>query len=261
MLIIRELQQNELTSFFTSFENEGWDNELAHIACLFQSYPNDFFIAYMDKVLVGFILAVKESEIFGTISNLLVLKEFRSQGFSKELLSFALIHLDGCQIAIESMQGKEAIYETFGFKPYYESSLFSFKPRIILLYTSHIKVRDVNLPSFLECNKRLNSLKKTSYLSCIFNSNSTLCKAVYKDQLISSYAILFPYKDGYKIALASSDINESLSLFSNLMQGLEDSIPIYVDISQLEPFKFPLIDLLNMKKISTTTKMYNKILK
>lgn len=260
MLIIRELQHNELTSFLTYFENEGWDNELAHIECLYQSYPNDFFIAYHDNALVGFILAVKESEIFGTISNLLVVNEFRSQGFSKELLSFALIHLDGCQIAIESMQGKEKIYEAFGFKSYYESSLFSFNTPIILQADSHIKVSDVDLSSFLECNKRLNSLKNISYLTCICNSNSTICKAVYKDQLISSYAILFPYKDGYKIALASSDINDSLSLLSNVTQGLEDQIPIYMDISQLEPFKLALVDLLNMKKISTTTKMYNKIL-
>lgn len=259
MFIIRELKQNELAFFLTSFENEGWDNELTHIACLYESYPNDFFIAYKDEVLVGYVLAVKESEIFGTISNLLVLKEFRSQGFSKELLSFALKHLDGCQIAIDSIQGKEKIYAAFGFKPYYESSLFSFNSSITIHTNSNITVSDVSLPSFLECNK--NSLKNTSYISCIFNSNSTLCKAVYKDQLISSYAILFPYKNGYKIVLASSDIDESLSLLSNLTQDLEYSRSIYMEISQIEQLNAVLVNLLNMEKISSTIKMYNKILK
>lgn len=259
MFIIRGLKQNEFASFLTSFENEDWDNELSHIVCLYESYPNDFFIAYEDEVLVGFVLAVKESEIFGTISNLLVLKEFRSQGFGKELLSFALKHLGGCQIAIHSIQGKENFYEAFGFKSYYESSLFSFNSSITIHANSNITLSDVSLPSFLECNK--SSLKNTSYISCIFNSNSTICKAVYKDQLISSYAILFPYKNGYKIVLASSDIEESLSLLSNLTQDLEYSSSIYMEISQIEQFNVALVNLLNMEKISSTTKMYNKILK
>ena len=260
MFIIRELKQKELISFFKSCQEEGWDNDLSHINCLYKSYANDFFIALDGEKLVGFVLAIKESELFGTISNLLVLKKFRSKGYGKQLLDFALKHLDGCQIAIDSVKGKENIYASVGFKEYFQTSVFTFSTGLTSLPNSHITVSDVILADVLEYNQKHNSLKKPSYTSCLFKSQDSLYKAVYRDKYISSYAIRLNYKDGYKIVLSSNEINEAVTLLFALLDELNDLTPIYMEISQTEQLLLAIAELLKMKKISTTTKMYNKIL-
>lgn len=259
-MTIRVLKQNELSSFFSACEVEGWINDISHIKCLYKSYPNDFFIALNDKKIVGFVLAIKDNPEFGTISNLLVLKKFRSQGFGKELLNHALKHLDGCQIAINSLPGKERVYEAVGFKKYYETSIFSFNTGLTKLPNSYITVSDVSQSDLLEYNKQHNSLKKSSYISCLFNSKDNLYKAVYKDGNISSYGIRLKYNDGYKIVLASNEINEAVTLLFTLLDDLEDLTPIYMEISQIEQLLLAIADLLKMKKLSFTTKMYNKVL-
>ena len=259
-MLIRELKQSELSSFFNACELEAWVNDISHMECLYKSYPNDFFIALNENKTVGFVLAIKESEIFGTISNLLVLKEFRSLGFGKKILNYALKHLEGCQIAIDSVSGKEKIYETFGFNGYYETFIFSFNTGLTKLPNSHIKVSDVSQSDLLEYNQKHNSLKKPSYTSCLFKSKDSLYKAVYKENCISSYGIRLNYKDGYKIVLSSNEINEAVTLLFTLLDGLSDLTPIYMEISQTEQLLLAIANLLKMKKLSSTTKMYNKIL-
>ncbi|QOY54775.1 GNAT family N-acetyltransferase [Candidatus Sulfurimonas marisnigri] len=259
MLNIRELRQSELVSFFNSFKLEGFTNNVSHIKCLNKSYPNDFFIAYKDKELVGFVLAIKESEKFGRLSNLLILKKFRSQGFGKELLNFAKKHLDGCQIAIDCIQGKEQIYEAVGFKAYFETSLFSFNSGQTQAPKSNITVSNVSESSFLEHNLKLNYLKKQSYTSCLFKK-STLCKGVYNEDSLSSYAILLPYKDGYQIVLSSNEINEALALIYHLSKDLNKATSIYIEVPQTEQLLLRIVKLHDMEIVSTTTNMYNKIL-
>jgi len=257
---IRELKKHELPIFFSSCKLEGWDNDISHIECLFKVYANDFFIAYKDKDIVGFVLALKESKEFGTISNLLVLNGFRSLGFGKKLLDFALKHLQGCQIAIDSVLGKEKIYESVGFKSYFTTSIFSSYTGQTSLPKSPITVSDVRESDLLEYNKNINSLKKPYYTSCLFKSKDSLYKAIYKDKLISSYAIRLTYKDGYKLLISSNEINEAVTLFFSLLEDLDKSSPIYMEVSQTEQLLLTIAKLLNMQKLSTTTKMYNKIL-
>ena len=261
MLKIRVLQNNEFNYFLDACTYEGWDIDLTHTKCLFENYPEHFFIAYSDDNIVGYVLAIKESDEFGIVSNLLVLKEYRLQGYAKEILEFALKHLGNRQIAIDSVKGVEGLYEKFGFKSYYESSVFHFLTGKIKLPSSHINVSDVSLKDLLDYDKKHNSLKKHSYTSCLFNAEDTSYKAVYNNSDISSYALRLKYKDGYKIVISSNEINEAVTLFFSFLDGILDSTHIYMQIPETDKLQLALAELLEMTKLSSTTKMYNKVLK
>ena len=164
LILIRGIKPNELKYFFLSCRDESWTNDISHINCLYISYANDFFIAYESDTIVGFVLAIKESKNFGTISNLLVLQKYSCRGIGKKLLSHAIKHLDTCQIALDCIPGKEKIYENFGFKSYYQTSTFLYERQTNYQTNYYITVSDVSLESILEYKQKMNFLKKTILL-------------------------------------------------------------------------------------------------
>jgi len=260
LIHIRGLKKNELNLFFKACEDEAWFNDISHVKCLYNSYPDDFFIAYQNNDLIGFVLAIKESASFATISNLLILKKYRSLGYGKQLLEHALLHLNACQIMIDSVLGKEKLYEKYDFKAYYETSLYKFESGSVTLPKSFIEVKDVTEFSLLKYNKKINSLKKDSYFKCMFKDETSIYKAVYKNEDISSLAIRLNYKDGYKFVISSDDINEAITLIFKLLDGVKKSTPIYIEVTPIQQLLFAIVELLKMQKVSSTTKMYNKIL-
>lgn len=260
MKLTRKLQDEELEYFIQSCVEEGWVNNLTHLRCLYKSYANDFFVIVTENLIVGFVVALKESTEFGVISNLLILKPYRSLGFAKELFSLALKHLDGCQITLDCVMDKESFYEQFSFKSYFTSSIYKFNSSSFSLPNPHTNVSDVSLNDILDYNKKVKILKKDSYTSCLYASDDSLYKAIYKDRNLSSYALSLKYKDGYIIIISSQDIDESLVLFFNLCKDLEKNTNIYFEVSELEQINLSIVSQLKMQKLSSTTKMYNKIL-
>lgn len=90
---IQKLQECDLELFYTYAKEEKWDIEEIHIRSLLKTRPDDFFIFYKNSKLLGYVVSLKQSESFGFISSLLILKEFRGMGYGKKIFSFALKHL------------------------------------------------------------------------------------------------------------------------------------------------------------------------
>ena len=246
---IRPLQENELPLLFKYSSLEGWENEEVHTTALFHTHPQDFLIAYKEKKLIGFILAIKYSLEFGFVSNLLVLKEFRSCGYGKELFSFALEHLKGCQIALDSVKGKEKLYEGAGFSPYFDVITYRFLSGSVTLPSSAF--------TFIDFDKNL-SLKKTdAYMKEMILSDKTDYKAIKTGGSINSFALSFKYKNGYKIHIESEEINASLALFFALIDKHKSSTAIYLQVSPLSPMLEAIAEALKMQVDTAYTRMYN----
>ena len=249
---IRTLKKNELSLLFHYSKEEQWENEELHTKALFQAHPQDFFIAFKDSQLFGFVLAVKYSKEFGFISNLLVVKSFRSQGFGKKLFKFACEHLNGCQIALDSVKGKEQFYEQFGFTSYFDVSNYVFVKGAVTLPKSTLSISSFEAELALEA--------KDTYTKAMILSNKKSYKAIKKTGSISSFGFSFEYRDGYKLHIESQDINETLTLFFALLESFENGINIYIQTSPLSPLQEAIAELLKMKSYDITLRMYNTIL-
>jgi len=248
---IQALKEHELSQLFDYAQLEGWDVEEAHTLALFKTHPNDFFICYKDNMLIGFIVALKESDTFGFISSFLVLKEFRGQGYGKQIFEFALEHLKGCQIALDSVIGKEKFYETYGLKSYFD------------VYHYRFKVGSVTLPKIpFEITSQIDTelIQKNNYLNVLLQDKTVIYKAIHTNSKLSSYAFSFNYKDGYKITIDSQDINEALALFFDFGGNYEDGSYVYIQVTKLSPILEVIVELLKMEEDSKSVRMYNKIL-
>ncbi len=260
LTLTRALQTKEFYHFINSCIDEGWSDNLTHLECLYKSYKDDFLVVLHEDVIAGFVIALRESDNFGFISNLLIIKSFRSQGFGKQLLNFALQHLNNRQISLDCENSKKNFYEKVGFKAYFKTSMYLFASSLFSIENQNITVSNVSLDDILNYNKKAKVLKNTDYTSCLYNSKNTTYKAIYKTQNISSYAIKLKHKDGYLLIISSGDIDEALVLFFNLCQDLKKHTNIYFEVSDIDPINLSISKQLKMKKLSSTTKMYNKIL-
>lgn len=249
---IRVLQESELELLFHYSSLEKWDMQELETKALFSVHQNDFFVAFLEEELLGFIVAIKYNEKLGFISSFLVLQKFRSLGYGKILFSHALKHLDGYQIALDSIIGQESFYRQFSFEEYFDVSIYAFEigsMKLDFLSLDIYKTKDnILTKNARESQKRL------------FLQDEVLCKSILKDNEESSYAYMFPYLNAYKIEINSTDINETLALYIALTKNLQDGTTVYIKVDVLSPVLLSITKVLNMKLHYKYTRMYNKIL-
>lgn len=248
---IQKLKASDLELFYSYAREEKWDIEDVHIRALLQTYPDDFFIFYENEKLLGYVVALKESPEFGFISSLLVLKEFRGKGYGAKILSIALEHLKDSQVALDSVLGQEKFYEKFGFKSYFEVNTYMFTTGAVSIQ----KDKALQVSGF---DKELSQKGKSDYFKALLLDKNVSYRAIKENP--DSFAFAFAYKDGYKITLHSQDINHALTLFFALSQDYKKQTAIYIQSSKQNTMLEALAQALQMKKVSHTTRMYNKIL-
>ncbi len=247
-MCIRGLQEQELALLFHHSHQEGWENEILHTQALFHQHSNDFFIAYKEEVL-GFIIAIKESDNFGFISNLLVLPAFRGQGFGTTLFMHALKHLEGLQIGLDSVVGGEMLYKKAGFDAYFKVTTYQFLTGSVTLPSSPIAISNFT---------QQNSLThKSATMQEMIQSTKTVYKAIENKE--EAFALSFAYAQGYKIHIEAEDINEALTLFFALCQRYNKGIAIYLRVSPLSPMLEAVVAVLKMQVYTQHTRMYNFI--
>ncbi|SFV66852.1 GCN5-related N-acetyltransferase [hydrothermal vent metagenome] len=249
---IQKLQEKDLTLFYSHAKEEQWDIEDIHIPTLLKTNPKDFFIFYENKKLLGYVVALKESEQFGFISSLLVLKEFRSLGYGKKILTVALKHLQNRQIALDSVLGQETFYEKFSFKRYFDVSYFKFIVGSVAL--SQPKYDTIDFDAKLSLDGQ------SEYTKLLLQNKNIHYKAIKSNNTISAFAFSFTYKDGYKITLNAEDINEAISLFFALTNNYKKNTNIYIQVTRLSPILEAITEALQMSEVSKMTRMYNKVL-
>lgn len=256
---VSHLKPHEFNGFLEALDSEGWYVEKVYLESLYREFSDDFFIAYKDKKVLGYILAQKHNDNFAFISNLVIVKEFRLLGFAKELLSYALEHLKGCQIALECDKSSEFLYAKYGFKSYFESVCYIHEvlatPKFLSRTTQKL---DAALLS--KYNQELLSEKFAKHINFMAEHQDTKFCAIYSEQAVSSYGLSTEYKDGYKVTMMSQNYEELKDIFFSLINLYEVSTKIYVDVTPLEVPMKTLVEELNMKEYSKKSRMYNKVL-
>ena len=244
---IRTLKNEELNLLFLHSRNEGWHNENILTTSLQKVYPNDFFIAYLKDELLGFIIALKHSEEVGFISHFLIVNKFRGYGYGKRLFKFALNHLDGRQIALDSFQETQNFYVKAGFTAYFDVTTYKFLTGSVTFPKQQLNTTKIT--------KNLNLHTKNEYMKIIISDK----RVQYKEIDDKTFAFAFKYRDAYKINIEAQDINDAIVLFFALTHHLEAGINIYLQVTPLLPILGALVELLKMSTDSKLVRMYNKL--
>jgi len=252
MLNIRVLKKDEFPSLFKHSYDAKLEVEELHLRCQHKVHPNDFFIAHKDKSIVGYIVAIRQSDELGFISTFLVLKEFRAKGYGTLILDFALEHLRDRQVVLDSILENTHIYTKAGFQSYFDLHTFLYITKKHRTYAKNIKFINYD-----ECNSQN---KQNKYLKCLLSNKDTNYKAIQTNNITKSYGISFKHNDGYKIVIGSSDYEESKAIFEELTKEFDEGISIYIEATKLNPIFLNLADELGMIEYARFARMYNKVL-
>lgn len=259
MLEVKQLQEHEFTLFLDALSLQGWEIQNIHLSSLFKVFQNDFFIARKDTKVIGFISALKYTYNFGFISNFIILEEFRSLGYGKELFNYALEHLKNCQITLECKKNQQAFYKAFDFTYYYDSVYYLYEVGEAL--TSSLKTTShLDKEKFIAYHEALLPQKYIHHLSNVAQDQKSDFMAIYNENTLSSYGMCFNYKDGYKIILSAKTYEENVALFSSLTKKFKKETKVYMEATVLETELMNLVEDLGMQEHSRMSKMYNKVL-
>ena len=252
MLKIRALKEDELDLLFLSSHDAQLEVEELHLKCQHKVHPNDFFIAHKDNSIVGFIVAIRQSDELGFISTFLVLKEFRAKGYGTLILDFAVEHLGNRQVVLDSILENTHIYTKAGFKSYFDLHTFLYITKKRRTNTQNIKFINYD-----ECNSQN---KQNQYLKCLLSNKDTNYKAIQTNNITTSYGISFKHNDGYKIIIGSSNYEETKAIFEELIKEFDEGISIYIEATKLNPIFLNLAKELEMIEYARFARMYNKVL-
>ena len=248
---IRSLKFQELQLLYSHSRLEEWDIEEDYIHSSYTTSPEDFFIAYEDEKLVGFIIASKQSEDFGLINSFLVVKSLRGLGYGKQLFNHALEYLKGCKIAVDSPEKNKNFYTKLGFTKHFD--IITYRYMLDKPYKYDSLDEEV-----IDFDEELSLVNKDEEMKALILSDGTKYKAIKKSNTISSFALMVNYSDGYKIHIESENLQETLTLFFNITQNLKTGTNIYIQITELSPMLMEFAQLLGMREHSRLTRMYKE---
>jgi len=254
---IEAMKEVELKYLFSWASSEGWRSEPIHIGCLFKTQSESFMGAYLDGRMIGMVMAVKQGNSIGVISNFFILEAFRGRGFGKRLFKQASNALNGRQIVLDSVIGREAMYAQAGFRPLYPVGCYRFEVGSVTLPTRYMEVKsEVDKERLLAFDARSAGYDRLDYLRCMLEDDAMVHRAIERDGIVSSYGLRFAYADGYKALLATShDINESVTLLFALTEGLPSGSALYLSVSGPEQMLQAIVILLKMHLVSETLRM------
>ncbi|MBL4730376.1 MAG: GNAT family N-acetyltransferase [Sulfurimonas sp.] len=263
MLEIKQLNNSQFSSLLDALRREDWYIEKVALESLFDIFSDDFFIAYKNNSIVGFIVALRYTEKFGFISNFVILKKFRSKGYGKILFEHALAHLNTRQIALDVDKKQENFYKKYDFKTYYINSYYKHFIKIRIKDSTFKqtgitdKLQKKDIQAYTE---KIISKKYAHYIQKVLDDKNTLFRALYKNKTLLAYAFCTQYKDGYKCIVSASTYEEVSILYFHLCNAIKLNTHIYIEVTSLESNVLKLVDLLKMKEVSQRKRMYNKIL-
>lgn len=196
----RNLTINDLDFALNLTKIENWGTTRGELEDLLLFSPNCAILASVKDKPVGMVFTVNYDN-FGFIGNLIVKKEFRSQGIGKQLMEKAITHLENSGnylIMLDGVNAAVKLYQRFGFEVSCKSLRLEgeviHKPNNRVFQMKNEDFRDV-----LKLDLKFFQANREFLLRKIFTRYKTLCKVIKQDDNITGFIMAIPKEDHLKI--------------------------------------------------------------
>ncbi len=129
-LLIRRFTTDDVDFAVEQTRREGWDNTPAIFHLFLAHDPDGCFIAEFDGERVGMVTTTRYQQS-AWVGNLIVTPSFRRQGIGRDLMRYALDHLDAGgvrSVSLEADPDGVALYKSLGFAGQFDSPRFRKNP-------------------------------------------------------------------------------------------------------------------------------------
>lgn len=237
---------------------EGWNPGLYDADCYYSADPNGFLVGLIYDEPIAAISAVKYGGSFGFMGFYIVKPEYRGKGYGIKIWNAALDYLKGVCIGLDGVVEQQKNYKKSGFNLAFRNIRYEgtgsgkthLDKDVAELSSLPFDVTDTYSLPFFPANR---SLFIKSWIS------QPECKAlgIMNNDGLSGYGVIRRCRTGYKIGpLFADSFDSAETLFSALRSGIENSVPVYLDIPEVNRMAVALAEKNHMNVVFETARMY-----
>lgn len=260
-LTIRNLAPNEMYVANQLAEIDGRNPGLNDAEYFLSATKGGVVAALSDTQVAGTIAAVNYDDDLSFIGLHMVIQELRGNGLSEKLLSVVMDSIGNNNIGVNCREELIPLYENFGFKPAFKiityegitDGEFKMAPDIV----SPLLFPFDKLYSYYE---KYYHYKKKLFMNAWLNQPKSLLLGKYVDGEYKGFGLFKPCLRGYKAApLISDNMEIAEEILIALASHFEKGMPFYIDMPETNINGINLVQKMNLKKVSETTRMYKGI--
>jgi len=256
--IIKTMNRDELGIAVEWAAVEGWNPGLYDTDTYYTADPNGFLIGYLGDEPIATISAVKYGSSFGFIGFYIVKPEYRGKGYGLKIWNAALEYLKGCNIALDGVVEQQDNYR---------KSNFTFACRNVryegegdgrgFTDSSLVDLPTVPFKTISSYSRAFFPEDRADFVRAWINQPKAKAFGTVQNGELSGYGVLRPCRIGYKIGpLFANNPQHARVLFQALRAEVPKSVPIFLDVPQLNATAVTMAEGFDMRVSFETARMY-----
>lgn len=257
---VRPATRNELNIMVEWAAKEGWNPGLYDADAFYAVDPKGFLLGFLDGQPIACISAVSYGPSFGFLGFYITKKEFRNQGYGIQVWNKAIDYLKIQNIGLDGVVEQQENYKKSGFKLAYNNARYQFNSR--KLDQDAPNIVPINAVSFDDLNQYDNQffpVDRKKFLNHWIKQPESMAFVYTTNNQIHGYGMIRKCQVGYKIGpLFADNFEIANELFKSLANSVEENLPLFLDIPEINQNAVILVDLHKMDKVFATARMYTK---
>lgn len=258
---VRRMSQEEISSIAVDWAGkEGWNPGLHDADCFYIIDPNGFFVGVLNGEPISCVSGVAYDDKFAFIGFYITKSEYRAQGYGIQVWNTAIDYLKTQNIGLDGVVEQQENYKKSGFKFAYNNARYELKSKKIDIKDSSI-IPDSSLPfdQLYEYDKPFFPADRKEFLKSWVSQPESTTLVKTDNSKILGYGMIRKCRSGYKIGpLFADDFSSANELLQSLVNSVEESVPIFLDIPETNTLAVELVNKYSMKKGFSTARMYTK---
>ena len=256
--IIRRASRFEINFAIEAAASEGWNPGLYDGDSFYTADPDGFFIGTLNRSIIGCISAVNYGS-FGFIGFYIIKPEFRGKGYGIKLWNTAMDYLKEVKcIGLDGVVDQQNNYMISGFKLEYRNIRYEGRTSNKKNKPGNlIELSNVSVVSLLKYDNKFFPAERKQFLHSWINQPKSKAIGYLEKAELKGYGVIRKCRTSYKIGPLFGD-NKTIAeeIFLSLISSVEDDVPFYLDIPEINPDAIELVEKYSMKKVFETARMY-----
>jgi GNAT superfamily N-acetyltransferase len=255
---IKTMNRSELNFAIELAANEGWNPGLYDADPFYSADHEGFLIGLLNNKPIACISAVSYENKFGFIGFYIVVPEYRGKGYGIKIWNAAIEKLKNHNIALDGVFAQQDNYRKSGFKFAYSNIRYEWK-NTYRKFDKRSMFNGATYPfeKICEYDKTFFPADRKSFLQNWLSMPESYSTVHMMQNQVMGYGVIRKCRLGYKIGPLFADTNETAeNIFLSLTNQVEENVPIYLDVPEVNLSAMNLAEKYNMKSVFGTARMY-----
>ncbi len=257
---VRTMTREDLDTAIEWAAKEGWNPGLHDADCFFQIDKNGFFMGFLNDEPIACISAVSYDKDFGFLGFYICRSEYRNQGYGIQVWNRAISYLNTQNIGLDGVVEQQENYKKAGFTFAYNNARYQMNSRKMVGDTFGIvRGSSVSIDEILQYDRQFFPADRATFIRYWIDQPESTALVSIASSRVQGYGMIRKCRTGYKIGPLFADTAKvAHALFESLISSVPESLPVILDIPEINADAVHLVNTYSMEKGFSTARMYTK---